>query len=562
MYQALYRKYRPSEFDEVAGQKVVVKTLKNAIKNNRINHAYLFCGPRGTGKTSIAKIFAKIVNCKNLKDYVSCNKCDSCIQINNKQNIDIIEIDAASNNGVDEIRELKNNVNLVPSNGKYKVYIIDEVHMLTQQAFNALLKTLEEPPSHVIFILATTEEYKIPATILSRCQKFNFDKISVNNIVEKMRYICEQEKIEIEENALNEIAIVSNGGMRDALSLLDQLRSYCDDKININDVNELDGNISNEQMFVLFEKIRKKDIKEIMNIIEKYDDEGKNFVVIVNSILRYLKNYIIYLNDSDFFKKEEQEVYSKLVSLFDEDKIYIIIELLLDAVKNIKIENDKKMYLEIVFLKIINKISEIKLEKSEVDVNIINSVESIKSDTDKAIENIIQEDKQKKIVTFNKINALKKIRINNALSKFNRKDMIDFSSDMNKFNEYLMNPNYSNNISLILDGNLKAKGDNYIIIMFENDSLEKYYNSNLIEIDKLFQLVFNKKYNTIAVNENEWNKIKVEFNNALKNKENKYKYIEETLSLEEYFNSNEDEENETIDNNVIDNMFSEIVEYQ
>ena len=186
MYQALYRKYRPKTFEDVVGQKVIIKTLENSIANDRISHAYLFTGPRGTGKTSIAKIFAKVINCHNRQNFTPCNNCVSCTQT---QNIDIIEMDAASNNGVDEIREIRDKVNLVPSFGKYKVYIVDEVHMLSNQAFNALLKTLEEPPSHVIFILATTEPYKIPETILSRCQRYDFKKISENDIFKSIKYI-------------------------------------------------------------------------------------------------------------------------------------------------------------------------------------------------------------------------------------------------------------------------------------------------------------------------------------------------------------------------------------
>lgn len=206
MYQALYRKYRPQSLDEVAGQKVITKTITNEIMHNKLSHAYLFAGPRGTGKTSIAKIIAKIINCEHPNGIKPCEECVNCTQFNLKQSTDIIEIDAASNNRVDEIRELKSKVNLVPTTGKYKIYIIDEVHMLTVGAFNALLKTLEEPPAHIIFILATTDPHKIPNTILSRCQRFDFEKISENDIVDRLKHIVEVENIQIQEDALHEIA--------------------------------------------------------------------------------------------------------------------------------------------------------------------------------------------------------------------------------------------------------------------------------------------------------------------------------------------------------------------
>ena len=259
MYQALYRKYRPKKLSEVVGQDVTVKILSNSILNNKISHAYLFCGPRGTGKTSIAKIFAKMVNCQNLKGLEPCDECDSCKEFNNKNNVDILEIDAASNNGVDEIRELKNKINLVPSIGKYKVYIIDEVHMLTIGAFNALLKTLEEPPSHALFILATTEPHKIPITILSRCQRLDFKKIPVESIVKRLKFICEEEKIKITDEALNQIAHLCDGGLRDSISMLDKLVAYTNNNIIYENVNEINGLITIEQMkeFVLLIKERK-----------------------------------------------------------------------------------------------------------------------------------------------------------------------------------------------------------------------------------------------------------------------------------------------------------------
>ena len=234
-YQALYRKYRPSTLNDVIGQDIVIKILKNAVSNNKVGHAYLFSGPRGIGKTTIAKALAKTVNCTDLIDGVSCEKCDNCNSINSGFNPDIIEIDAASNNGVDEIREIKNKINLVPNQLKYKVYIIDEVHMLSIGAFNALLKTLEEPPEHIIFILATTDPQKVPATIVSRCQCFEFHRISNKNIVERLKYIVDNEKIEIDDNVLEMIAELSDGGLRDAVGMLDKLNAYSNSKISLDD---------------------------------------------------------------------------------------------------------------------------------------------------------------------------------------------------------------------------------------------------------------------------------------------------------------------------------------
>ena len=240
-YQALYRKYRPQKFSDVVDQESIIKILTNSLKEGHISHAYLFSGPRGTGKTTIAKLVAKTVNCLNLNDdYSICGKCENCLDILNNSS-DIIEIDAASNNGVDEIRELKSKINLVPSKLKYKVYIIDEVHMLSISAFNALLKTLEEPPSHVIFILATTEFYKVPETIVSRCQCLNFTRIKTSSIEKRLKEISEKENIKIEAEAIKAIADYSSGGMRDALGMLDKLASYNLETITLDDFLRING---------------------------------------------------------------------------------------------------------------------------------------------------------------------------------------------------------------------------------------------------------------------------------------------------------------------------------
>ena len=279
MYQALYRKYRPRTFDDVVGQEVIVKTILNALKNNKVAHAYIFSGPRGTGKTSTAKIFAKALKCESESEII-CNKCVSCTQINSKQSTDIIEIDAASNNGVDEIRELKNKVNNVPSIGKYKIYIIDEVHMLSKGAFNALLKTLEEPPAHAVFILATTEVHKVPETVLSRCQKFEFKKIGNQEMFKRIKFVCEQEHINADDNVITEIVNLSDGGLRNSISLLDQVNSYSDGKITLNDVHEINGSLNYREILEFIDDILMGNVRNILKKLELFSESGKSIVKI------------------------------------------------------------------------------------------------------------------------------------------------------------------------------------------------------------------------------------------------------------------------------------------
>jgi DNA polymerase III subunit gamma/tau len=271
MYQALYRKYRPKVFDDVVGQEAIIKTLINEIINDKFSHAYIFAGPRGTGKTSVAKILAKTIVCEFKNDSTPCDKCVTCTQINKGQSVDIIEIDAASNNGVEEVRELKNKVNLVPSFGKYKIYIIDEVHMMTNSAFNALLKTLEEPPAHAIFILATTDPQKVPLTILSRCQRFDFKKINESLIKKQVLEISKKEKIKITDDAALEIARLSDGALRDAIGMLDQAFSYENKEITIKEVRELNGVISNDDIDKMLSYIYNGETIASLELVEEFD---------------------------------------------------------------------------------------------------------------------------------------------------------------------------------------------------------------------------------------------------------------------------------------------------
>lgn len=550
MYQALYRKYRPQKFEDVVGQKVIVKTLCNAIKNEKITHAYLFAGPRGTGKTSIAKIFAKTINCAHLNNLTPCDECDSCVQFNNKQTVDIIEIDAASNNGVEEIRELKNKVNLVPTNGKYKVYIIDEVHMLTTAAFNAMLKTLEEPPKNVIFILATTEPHKIPLTILSRCQRFDFKKLSNNEIVERLNYIISQEQINIEDGVLDMIAEISNGGMRDSIGLLDQLITFCDEQIRIEDVHEINGSINSEQIFMFTSEMIQKNYVKMYELLNQYNDDGKNLSKILEKIIELLKNTLIYINCPNYFNNQKEiDMYEQIYSHIKENEIYVYIDNFLETLKNLRVENNKKLLIELAIIKINNILDKKNIVKNMEPQNVSNNKQSVEQKKEATITSSIIEN----------INKIKNIRINNTLANFNKRELIELKNKINDINQLINVPEYSAVISLILDGELKARGKNNLIFVYTNESLEQYFNSQIILIEKVLKEVFDVNYKVIGVNAKQWEIIKKEFNNSMRNNQNIYKYQNEDFNVEELLNiSNKTEQNVKND---IDNMFAEIVEY-
>jgi DNA polymerase-3 subunit gamma/tau len=356
-YKALYRTYRPQKFSEVIGQDHIVRTLQNALVNNKISHAYLFTGPRGTGKTSVARIFAKALNCTNSNGGEPCGECTSCKEIADSNSPDVVEIDAASNNGVDEIRDIRDKVKFLPAGSKYKIYIIDEVHMLTQGAFNALLKTLEEPPKHAIFVLATTEPHKVIPTIISRCQRFDFKALSVNEIASLIKKVAQEEKFQISEEAIVAISEGAEGGMRDALSYLDQAASFADGEITIDDVNSVTGNLNYDKIIQLATCFENKDINRALKTISDLIMMGKEVNKVVSGMLQFYRDVLLYKNtDTSMFSKYiyEKEEFKNLVSRINSQQIFTYVDILSEVQTRIKTSSTPAIHLDIAVIKIIN----------------------------------------------------------------------------------------------------------------------------------------------------------------------------------------------------------------
>jgi DNA polymerase-3 subunit gamma/tau len=373
-YQALYRTYRPKDFDEVAGQEHITKTFKNALLNNKLAHAYLFSGPRGTGKTSVAKIIAKAVNCEHAPVANPCNTCDICMGINNNTINDVLEIDAASNNGVDEIRELRDKVKYLPGVGKYKVYIIDEVHMLSISAFNALLKTLEEPPKHVIFILATTEPHKIPATIHSRCQRFDFRGICIADMLEKLNEIADKESIDIEDDALHLIAESAEGGMRDAISLLDQVVSYTNEKVSLEDVHAIKGTVSHESIITIAKSIEDNEVPKAIDQLDYLVDQGKEAHKLLDDMIKFYRDVLLFNNiDNDNQSKllYRDETFRQLATSLSNTRVFNYIDILHDTQQKVRYTASAKLYVELAFVKMVD----VETNKQMIATEKINDLE-------------------------------------------------------------------------------------------------------------------------------------------------------------------------------------------
>ncbi len=585
MYRALYRKYRPQGFDSVVGQNTIVKTLQNSVKNGSFGHAYMFFGPRGVGKTTASKIFARAINCLEPIDGNACGKCSNCLHSFEKECVDIIEIDAASNNGVDEIRELKNKISLVPAELKYKVYIIDEVHMLSIGAFNALLKTLEEPPEHAIFILATTDPQKVPETIISRCQCFSFKRISDEMIVDRLKNVCESEKIDIDDEVLLEIAISSDGGMRDSLSSLDKLISYSDKKITVDDFAELNGMITKNDLIDLCNNIFEGDIAKVLFKMNKFNSDGKNLIQITLQLMHFLRNSVV-----NYYVENAKCNYSI-------DNMLNLINTINENMFDIKKSGNPKIFIEMLLIKYIKDINgdkiisqEIKVDKSsemlgnneeyvtfsEKKDDSLESSSKIEEEEEEEFDfdkeysdeedeyndvftdrNVVEEssldysnDEQRKIIN---IDEIMKVRVNNTLACANKNILNQEIDNMKLLNDFTFDQEIGYIVCNLLDSNVRAASEDNIIISFEYDSIVK---QNLMELEKIIY-VYNKITNSnkkiAIITDEEWENEKNNYIKSIKDGKS-YQVVEEPKEIYE-----EIKKNDIISNSAVE-LFGDIVE--
>lgn len=551
-YLALYRKYRPSVLDEMVGQSEIRKIIASSINNGTVSHAYLFSGPRGTGKTTTAKIMAKMVNCEHLCGDSPCNECPSCLSV--ASGSDIIEIDAASNNGVDEIRDLREKANLVPSVCKYKVYIIDEVHMLTTQAFNALLKTLEEPPKHVIFILATTEYYKIPLTITSRCQKFQFNKIDNDDIVKRLREIADLEKIEITDDALYEIAKISDGGMRDSINFLDQLRSFTKGNITLSDVYEVCGNVSLEEIYKLLSNIKEGKLEDITMFLETLNNNGKNYGKFLEDVMMFLKDLILYKkNVSSKLIKTDNNYLEKLNNLYSLKDIFYVIDVINSLVDKIKFVSRQSVVVITNFLLMANKFTSsdeeeiVKITKTNKKEDNFDLAFSFTSNTENKEEDV-QVNEQSVDTTNNIVkNEIciknKDIIINNAFALADKKLKLSLQEKWNNVSDYLTDKYYSPVIGKWTDVKLEVVGGSYVIFTVMYESLIDGIYSNERLSNDFVNNILGEKYNYVVITNDEWNKYREEYINNIKSGK---KYELKQL-IEENIEKNDEKEPTIVD---------------
>lgn len=567
-YKSLYRKYRPMRFEDVCGQQFIVKTLSNAIKNNKIGHAYLFCGTRGTGKTTIAKIFAKLVNCLNPLDNVPCGECEICLNENTDEIPDIIEIDAASNNGVDEIRELKNKIKLMPVMCKYKVYIIDEVHMLSTGAFNALLKTLEEPPDHVIFILATTEPQKLPITIISRCQRFDFKKINVLDISKRLKYISQKEGIDIDDEAIEEIAKLSEGAMRDAIGLLDQISSFADSKITVEDIYTIRGSVSNRVLIELIEKYIDNDASSILSIVDDIYLSGKDFYRLSEDILVFYRNMLISKVAPSYFEDKALQLKDdimRLSSKIEVKRIERMIKKLEELLRNIKSSDYPRILFETTILSDLDLDESFENEKptTEKDKTFVMGINEVDSNSknneiklDKNINEIIKEEFKekdiKKVTTKNKSNnsfaitdTLKEAMINNTIAEASASLKKEATVKFEELDKYLIDKDFKAAATILKDSIVTAVSNDHMLLTYKYESMVEDNDNEYASISNLVKQMFGSEYKVVAITDKRWKELRPYFLNLKKENgtipliEEKYEKINKSENMIENENYEE-----------------------
>ncbi len=509
-YKVLYRKYRPQDFNNLYGQDNIKKLLIDSIVNDKLSHAYLFSGPRGTGKTSTAKLFAKTINCQKSVNGIPCGECESCL--NYEQSPDIIEIDAASNNGVDEIRDLRDNAKILPTYSKYKIYIIDEVHMLSQSAWNAFLKILEEPPKHIIFILATTEIQKIPITILSRCQRFNFQRIPNSIIKENILRISKIEDIKITEEAADYLALLADGGMRDALSLLDQLSK---EKIEISKelIQETFGILNENDVEKIFECLKEKDITSIEQIFDEYSKKGLDINLLISKIIDYIYKLeidnLLTPQNSYFNNNNLKQMANELINCYNKQDALTLIKIILLSYISQNISQHKQR-------------DSIKNENKN---NISQEIELSEKNAEKTNKTISED----KIAAESKpnnifIKDLKKARLNNVFVNASKTEKENFKKSWEIFiNKEVIKKNVEI-LSLIEDTNIEVVSLTHVLFSNPSPSTTLLFNQSLLILEQEFlnSEKINRKF--ICLTNEEWEKEKKDF---ISNKSKKYEYVNE-----------------------------------
>ena len=546
-YQALYRVFRPKIFQDVVGQEHITKTLQNALLQEKFSHAYLFSGPRGTGKTSAAKIFSKTVNCERAPVSEPCNECNSCRGISDGSISDVIEIDAASNNGVDEIRDIRDKVKYAPSAVKYKVYIVDEVHMLSIGAFNALLKTLEEPPKHVIFILATTEPHKIPLTIISRCQRFDFRRITAQAIVNRMKVIIEDQQVSVEEAALHTIARAAEGGMRDALSLLDQAISFSDDEVSLDDVLSITGSVSQSFLSNLVKAIDERNVSWALKTLDDLMNHGKDPMRFIEDLIFYYRDMLLYQTAPQLEETLERvmvdEQFSVLANKIQKSIIYEVIDILNKSQQEMKWTNHPRIFLEVALVKLCQQDEPQSMQSMpEVDT-LINRIKQLENDLQElkgkgiAVSNVESPKSEKRPQKVARNGYKTPIgRLIEILKQATRQDLELLKSRWGAMLEQLRKQNKVSHAALLTDSEPVAASNGAFVLKFKYEIHCKMVAENTNSVrDNLENILFeltNKRYEMVAVPDDEWGSIREEFIRGQRNESDSTEEEEDPLIAE------------------------------